>query len=383
MQQFPETNTHIPFDARICHQAELKDLHFDLIKAFLHETQSNLLSEIDTLPFEEICKRMQIIQPLEGILRPLNSALMLFNNYPEQFFPYTKIEIVSFHDIVGDCFSEKIFEGPIHRQLQQALNYLKAFFIKEENYKNQDSSKIGRFYNYPYIALKEALSNAVYHKDYTQREPIEVSIKPDRIEILSFSGPLPPLKIEDLKKGLTRIRAYRNRRMGDFLKELGLTEGRCTGILKIHKAMQSNGSPPPLFETDKECRYFLTILPIHPEASKEISKKVEEKNAQNETHRSNLKTHQSIGVFSKQALPISLKQCIDQLGKRPDPKELRSVIVKLCELQTFTAQQLVELLKKKDKKHLVRCYLTPMIKEGELKYLYPDDEDSPNQAYTI
>jgi predicted HTH transcriptional regulator len=42
-------------------------------------------------------------------------------------------------------------------------------------------------------------------------------------------------------KGSVRVRTYRNRRIGDFLKELHLTEGRCTGVLKIHNAMQSNG----------------------------------------------------------------------------------------------------------------------------------------------
>jgi len=45
------------------------------------------------------------------------------------------------------------------------------------------------------------------------------------------------------------------------------------------------------------------------------------------------------------------------------------------------AQQLVERLKKKDKKHFVRSHLTPMIKKGTLKYLFPEDENSPNQAY--
>ncbi len=59
-------------------------------------------------------------------------------------------------------------------------------------------------------------------------------------------------------------RRYRNRRIGDFLKELKLTEGRCTGIPKIIQAMKHNGSPPPVFKTDEERSYFLTILYIHP-----------------------------------------------------------------------------------------------------------------------
>lgn len=63
------------------------------------------------------------------------------------------------------------------------------------------------------------------------------------------------------------VRTYRNRRIGDFLKELHLTEGRCTGVPKIRKAMEENGSPMPIFKTDENLSFFLVTLPIHPEAS--------------------------------------------------------------------------------------------------------------------
>ncbi|HML26296.1 MAG TPA: ATP-binding protein, partial [Methanomethylovorans sp.] len=61
-------------------------------------------------------------------------------------------------------------------------------------------------------------------------------------------------------------RRYRNRIIGDLLKELHLTEGRNTGFRKIRKALMMNGSPEPVFRTDDERSYFLTVLRIHPEA---------------------------------------------------------------------------------------------------------------------
>jgi len=60
-------------------------------------------------------------------------------------------------------------------------------------------------------------------------------------------------------------REYRNRSIGDILKELQLTEGRATGFPKIYDAMNRNGSPEPTFETDNERTYFLAVLPVHPE----------------------------------------------------------------------------------------------------------------------
>jgi ATP-dependent DNA helicase RecG len=61
-------------------------------------------------------------------------------------------------------------------------------------------------------------------------------------------------------------RRYRNRRIGEFLKELDLTEGRATGIPKILRAMRQNGSPPPEFDFDEDHSYFQVRLPVHPEA---------------------------------------------------------------------------------------------------------------------
>ena len=71
-------------------------------------------------------------------------------------------------------------------------------------------------------------------------------------------------------------RRYRNRRVGEFLKELDLTEGRSTGITKILKVMAANGSPAPEFETDDERTYFLIRLPVHRRAPGTIAEVTDE-----------------------------------------------------------------------------------------------------------
>ena len=89
-------------------------------------------------------------------------------------------------------------------------------------------------------------------------------VLPDRIEILSHPGADRSISIEGLKNYRATSRRYRNRRIGEFLKELHLTEGRNTGFQKIIRALKANGSPMPIFETDEERTYFLTTFPIHP-----------------------------------------------------------------------------------------------------------------------
>src|SRR6218665_88009 len=88
-------------------------------------------------------------------------------------------------------------------------------------------------WNFPYAAIGEAVVNAVYHRSYEEREPIEVRISHDELSVLSFPGPDRSIRMEDLKAGRAVSRRYRNRRIGEFLKELEMTEGRSTGIPKI------------------------------------------------------------------------------------------------------------------------------------------------------
>ena len=98
--------------------------------------------------------------------------------------------------------------------------------------------------------------NAVYHRSYEIREPIEVRITLDDLVVLSFPGPDHSIRLKDLRDGKAVSRRYRNRRIGEFLKELDLAEGRSTGIPKILKVMKKNGSPRPEFDTDEDRSYF-------------------------------------------------------------------------------------------------------------------------------
>jgi len=83
------------------------------------------------------------------------------------------------------------------------------------------------------------------------------------IIIVNYPGPDRSVRLDQLRQGKAIPRCYRNRRIGDFLKELEITEGRSTGIPKILRAMKKNGSPPPEFEFDEDHSYFLVRLPVH------------------------------------------------------------------------------------------------------------------------
>ena len=260
-----ELTARIPFDDRINHQATVDDLDLGLIQAFLHEVKSDLLEESKRISMADLARNMLIAKGADEDLRPINAGLLFFNKHPEKFFPRTWIELVVHQNDSGSKFTEHTFKGAIHIQLRDVLSFLQINIIREHIKKLPTQAEAIRFYNFPYEAVEEALSNAVYHKSYEVGKPIEVQIWQDKIEILSYPGPVPPVDAQILQSQQRIVaRDYRNRRIGDFLKELDLTEGRGTGFPTIYKAMQRNGSPEPIFDTDIQSTHFLTTLPVHP-----------------------------------------------------------------------------------------------------------------------
>ena len=259
-------SNNIPFDDRINHEAELIDLNITLIQSYLKEIGSSLFNASKTLDFADLCKSMNIVGTLPEYTKPKNVGLMFFSFEPDRFFPYAQIDVVEFPEgLGGDRIIENTFKGPLHIQLKEALLHIQNRVIQEQVIKRPDVAEAKRFFNYPYAAIEESLANAVYHKGYDEREPIEVRILPDRIEIVSHPGADRSVSIEGLQNYKVFSRRYRNRRIGEFLKELQLTEGRNTGFSKIINALEHNGSPLPIFETDDDRLSFAVTIYQHPE----------------------------------------------------------------------------------------------------------------------
>ena len=257
----------IPFDDRVNSQTDIDELSFALMREHLSKTKSKLYQESVSMTVEELADKMNLSQGAKEHLFPKNVGLLMFSENPDKFFNGVQIDVVEFPNGLGAKeFNEKTFKGPIQKQLIDVLSYLKANIIKSKIIKYADRAESDTIFNYPYEALEESLSNAVYHRNYELRDPIEVRVLPDAIEIISYNGVDPALKQIDFDKGVVKARRYRNRRIGEFLKELSLTEGRGTGLPTILRVLSKNGSGAPKFDTNEpERSFFITELLIHPD----------------------------------------------------------------------------------------------------------------------
>lgn len=364
-QELISLANRIPFDDRQNTAVPVSELQPTLIQSFLAEVKSDLQSEAPRLSLEELGRRMQIVRgPAEGP-RPLNVGLLFFTPEPTRWFPQTQIDVVQLpQGRGGDQIIEKTFRGPVPVMLREALAYLRNSVVTQYVLKHADRAEAERYHNIPYAALEEALVNAIYHRSYEEREPIEVQITPREITVLSFPGPDRSVRMEDLRGGRAVARRYRNRRIGEFLKELELSEGRGTGIPKILAAMLANGSAEPAFETDDDRTSFLVRFPLRlpPPGDKQATEQATEQAA-------------VLAASLAAVLRIPAGQVTDQVTKH---------VVQLLRAASRADATRADLQKAAGithREHFRAAYINPLLAADWIALTIPDKPKSPSQKY--
>ncbi|MCI6893980.1 MAG: putative DNA binding domain-containing protein [Bacteroidales bacterium] len=358
----------VPFDDRGNEDIGLDDISPLLVKTHLTTVGSKLAKADFTSNMGKILEQMELMDGPKEKRLIKNVAAMMFSEKPEKFFPVTRVEIVVFPEGREDN-PDKFIEippisGPVPMMIRDTLNYLRTNIIKERVIKPVDNEKSIKVYNYPFQSLEEAVVNALYHRDYKEREPVEITIEPDKISILSYSGPDRSISLESIKEAKSlRSRRYRNRRLGEFLKELDLTEGRATGIPTIQKKLLENGSPKASIETDDSRNYFLIDIPCRKDfvQDDDIVKHVDV---------------QSVAIN----LMVRCPRYVQDMSKM----EIENLAV--CVLKSrsaVSAQKMLEGIENISYKQKRRKYLEKLIEMEVLLMTIPEKPTSRNQQYIL
>jgi predicted HTH transcriptional regulator len=166
------------------------------------------------------------------------------------------------------------------------------------------------------------------------------------------------VRLEQLRIGRAMPRRYRNRRIGEFLKELDLTEGRATGIPKILRAMKENGSPPPEFDFDEEHSYFLVRLPVNPESQQT--------------------TEHEAGDITPPVTPPLTPPVTPPLGP-----PIKRLLVLLAEKGDMGNAEIRRQFGLKDRTHVRNLYIDPALEAGLIEYTLPGKPTSRLQKYRL
>lgn len=199
---------------------------------------------------------LRLVTRHQGHVRPTVGGVLLFGTAParEQHFPDAWIQAGRFDGTDKTRITDRAeLRGPLVKAIDDAIAFVEKHSLR--------GTEIGRLkrrdrWSIPPVAVREALINAVAHADYSQRgAPIRISIFDDRLEIEN-PGLLPfGLTVEDLPRGVSKLR---NRVIGRVFNTLGLIEQWGSGIQRMLTACREAGLPDPTFE-EVATRFRVTI----------------------------------------------------------------------------------------------------------------------------
>lgn len=193
-----------------------------------------------------------------------NLALLLSDQCPHT----TKIAV--FNDESCTEFRDsREFGGSIFKQFENTVNYLALC--------NKTVSTIKGIVrtdkqDYPEEAIREALLNALVHRDYSFSGSSIINVNDSKMEVISLGGLLPGLSVEDIRIGVSQPR---NQKLAEIFHRLRLIESYGTGIRRIFKLYEDCPVQPSIVATPNAFRIVLPNRNVCDSASERVPKAAE------------------------------------------------------------------------------------------------------------
>ena len=229
------------WDERVCADASLDDIDEDKIRLFLKRAKYERRLELDPgTPSREALEHLEL---LSGG-KPTNAAILLFGKNPQRFFMQAETRCARFKGTKPLEFIDlKVFGGTIVDQREDAVEFVQEHIERHARIVGLERLEL---WEYPLDAIREAVTNAICHRDYEISGNVQIRIFDDRLEIWGC-GPLPePLRVEDLKQRHRSI--LRNPVIGKCFFWIKYIEQWGTGTNRIIDACVNHGLPEPVFE---------------------------------------------------------------------------------------------------------------------------------------
>ena len=177
-----------------------------------------------------------IIKNVDGTLVPTNAFVLLTDNA----FPFAKIQCALFKGTERVVFIDKRdFEGPLYEQIEEAYE----FVLKHINLGAEIRGLVRKdAYELPTEAIREAIVNAVTHRNFLDRACVQVAVYDDRVEVTSPGMLYGGLTIEQIKEGGSKIR---NRCIAEVFSRMKIIESWGTGIKRMFSSCKEYGVREP------------------------------------------------------------------------------------------------------------------------------------------
>jgi ATP-dependent DNA helicase RecG len=211
---------------------------------------------------EEVLTRLHVCCRDGESVRPMLAGLLMFGKYPQEFFPQLRITFVQFYGTTEDepapggarFLDNRSFEGPITSMVSATEQYVMAAMRKSSLIEGTFRRDVPE---YPQVALREAVANAVAHRDYSgfvRGTPIDVKMFADRLEVRSPGSLHGNVTLGNIEEE----HSTRNARLMRMMEDQHIVENRGSGIKAMVRALREANLEPPSFD-DRRSSFLVTF----------------------------------------------------------------------------------------------------------------------------
>lgn len=254
--------------------AGLEDLDATAVERLLTRVRQRQPRAFADVPDEVALSRLRVLVRHQGALVPSLAGLLSLGVYPQQFFPQLNLTFVS---VPGTSMQDAPVDGPrfldnqaingsIPVIVEAALNVLVRNMAAAAVI---DGAERRDVYDYPVEALREAVTNALMHRDYSagsRGAQVQIEMFADRLVVRSPGGLFGGVTEEEL--GAEGLSSSRNGHLASLLAEVSLpggngmvAEGRGSGIPRMLATLRRAGMTLPIFKS--RIASFTVSFPKH------------------------------------------------------------------------------------------------------------------------
>ena len=325
-----------PFDESTHADIELSDLSKNKIKSFIKSAREKRdFKVVKGATPERILTSLGLINDTGRILNP---AALLFGKNPQKHFITSEVKCVQFfaNQVSKPLADYQIYKGDVFELVDQATYFVMTHIRNWVGTRDSgETAAVPTKFELPYDAVKEAIVNAVCHRDYTSKASVQVMLFSDRLEVMS-PGALPRgMTVTKLAKPHKSIPV--NPHLANAMYLAGYVERAGTGTEDIINKCKEWGLLAPVWEDDGD--FKVTIF------------RENLLQATNSTTNNHLKNEEKIWEKTRE-------------------KTREKIIRILSENQSATTSLLAEVLQKTEK--AIEWQLNKLKKEGLIKRIGPD-----------
>lgn len=218
----------ISFDSLPVYSKRMDELDISLFASRFEKITGEKLNKT-------ILNKINLIITDQNTQFPTNALILLSNDeIRNKLFPYAKIECARFKGTIpGDFIDQKTIDDPLSFQAEEAYKFVLRHISQGSTYEGVYRKDR---WEYPVIAIREVIRNAVIHRDYSLKgKDIKIAIFDDKIEITSPGKLMPTIDFDDMESGQSDIR---NKVLASVFKKLGIIEQWGNGLRLIAEELR-------------------------------------------------------------------------------------------------------------------------------------------------